>query len=99
MGMQVGSVHPKHVQSISIYKEQTMKIVNSYLVKLSNGTTAWLPVGKEPIGEVLEVRPVIMPDDGMVLRHKTTGDISGGRWLREGSEADWEEIPEPKEGE
>lgn len=76
-----------------------MKITDTYFCRLPNGTMAWLAVGKEPVGEVLEVRPVIMPDDGMVLRHKTSGDISAGHWLREGSADDWEEIDEPKEGE
>lgn len=74
-----------------------MRIADSYFVRLPNGTTAWLAVGKEPIGEVLEVRPMIIPDFGMVLRHKATGDISSGHWLRDGSAEDWEEIEEPKE--
>lgn len=74
-----------------------MKIVDTYFCRLPNGTTAWLAVGKEPVGEVLEVRPVIMPDDGMVLRHKETGDISSGHWLRDDVADDWEEIEEPKE--
>lgn len=74
-----------------------MRVADSYFVRLPNGTTAWLAVGKEPVGEVLEVRPVIMLDEGMVLRHKTTGEISSGHWLREDSAEDWEEIDEPKE--
>lgn len=75
-----------------------MKTQDSYFVKFANGTNAWLAVGKEPIGEVLEVRPMIMPDDGMVLKHKETGDISYGHWLRGDDSADkWEEIEEPKE--
>lgn len=74
-----------------------MRVADSYFVRLPNGTTAWLAVGKEPIGEVLEVRPVIMPDDGMVLRHKVSGDISSGHWLRDDVADDWEEIEEPKE--
>lgn len=64
---------------------------------MPNGTTAWLAAGKEPIGEVLEERPMLMPDFGMVLRHKETGEISSGHWLRNGDSADkWEEIEEPK---
>ena len=75
-----------------------MKIAMSYFVKLPNGTIAWLAVGKSADGaEVLEERPMIMPDLGKVLRHKGTGDISSGHWLREGSANDWEEIEEPKE--
>lgn len=76
-----------------------MKIETSYLVKLENGTQAWLAVGKEiPSGAiVIEERPVIMPAEGKALKHKTTGRISSGHWLREGSAEDWEEIEEPKE--
>ena len=76
-----------------------MKIETSYLVKLENGTQAWLAVGKEiPSGAiVIEERPVIMPAEGKALKHKTTGAISTGHWLREGSADDWEEIEEPKE--
>ena len=75
-----------------------MRIADSYLVKLPNETTAWLAVGKEPIGEVLEVRPMIIPVDGLVLRNKETGELSWGHWLRGDDTADkWEEIPEPQE--
>lgn len=76
-----------------------MKIETSYLVKLENGTQAWLAVGAEiPEGAIIiEERPVIMPAEGMALKHKTTGKISSGHWLREGSADDWEEIEEPKE--
>jgi hypothetical protein len=75
-----------------------MKIENSYLVKLPNGTIAWLAVGKSAdSAEIIEERPMLMPDLGKVLRHKTTGEISSGHWSREGSAEDWEEIEEPKE--
>lgn len=77
-----------------------MKMQDSYFVRFANGTTAWLAVGKPvPAGaELVEVRPMLMPDDSMVLRHKETGDISTGHWLRGGDTADkWEEIQEPKE--
>ena len=77
-----------------------MKIQDSYFVKFANGTNAWLAVDK-PVpadAELVEVRPMLMPDDGMVLRRKETGDISTGHWLRDGDNADkWEEIEEPKE--
>lgn len=79
-----------------------MKVQDSYFVRFENGTTAWLAVGKPaPEGaEILETRPMIMPDDGMILRHKDTGEESSGHWLRgEDTEERWEEIPEPKEGE
>lgn len=75
-----------------------MKIVNSYFVQLENGMTAWLAVGKSAENaKILEERPMLMPDFGMVLKHKETGEISSGHWLREGSIDDYEEIPEPKE--
>ena len=77
-----------------------MKIQDSYFVKIANGTSVWLAVGKPaPAGaELPETRPMLMPDDGMVLRHKETGDISTGHWLRGGDAANkWEEIQEPKE--
>ena len=76
-----------------------MKIVDSYFVRMPNGTTAWLAVGKSADGaEIIEERPMLMPDFGMVLRHVDTGEISTGHWLRNGDTADkWEEIPEPQE--
>ena len=77
-----------------------MKIQDSYFVKFANGTSAWLAVGK-PVpddAELVETRPMIMPDYGMVLRHKGTGDMSAGHWLRNGDSADkWEEIPESED--
>ena len=39
---------------------------------------------------------VLMPDFGMVLKNKETGEESSGHWLREGSADDWEEIKEPE---
>lgn len=77
-----------------------MRIATSYFVRLENGINAWLAVGKEiPDGAtVVEERPMIVPDGGMVLRHKTTGEMSSGHWLRGEDSADkWEEIEEPKE--
>ena len=73
-----------------------MKIQDSYFVKFANGTYAWLAVGK-PVpadAELVEVRPMIMPDDGMILRHKQTGEESSGHWLRGDDDKDkWEEVP------
>ena len=72
-----------------------MKIQDSYFVKFANGTYAWLAVGK-PVpadAELVEVRPILMPDDGMILRHKETGEESGGHWLRGDDNKDkWEEA-------
>lgn len=77
-----------------------MKIQDSYFIKFANGTSAWLAVGKPAPDDatIVEVRPMIMPDDGMVLRNKETGEESSGHWLRGDDSADkWEEIEEPKE--
>lgn len=72
-----------------------MKIQDSYFVKFANGTYAWLAVGK-PVpadAELVEVRPILVPDDGMILRNKETGEESSGHWLRIDDSADkWEEI-------
>lgn len=76
-----------------------MRIADSYFVQLENGTKAWLAAGKgAPDGAtVIEVRPMIVPDDGMILRNKETGEESTGHWLRGEDSADkWEEIEEPK---
>ena len=73
-----------------------MKIQDSYFVKFANGTSAWLAVGK-PVpadAELVEVRPIVMPDDGMILRNKETGEDSSGHWLRGDDDKDkWEEVP------
>lgn len=77
-----------------------MKILKSYFVKFANGTSAWLAAGVEPSADAIETqeRPMLVPDDGMVLKHVDTGTISSGHWLRDGDSADkWEEIEEPKE--
>lgn len=74
-----------------------MKILNSYFVKFANGTSAWLAAGKALPADAVsdELRTMLFPDDGKVLRHKETGDISNGHWLRDGDSADkWEEIEE-----
>ena len=77
-----------------------MKIQDSYFVKFANGTGAWLAVGK-PVpadAELVEVRPMIIPGDGMILRNKETGEESSGHWLRGDDDKDkWEEVPAPVE--
>lgn len=76
-----------------------MKIETSYFIKTINDVLVWLAAGAEiPEGAIIiEERPMIMPAEGKALKHKTTGAISSGHWLREGSAEDWEEIEEPKE--
>ena len=74
-----------------------MKITMSYFVKTINDVLVWLATGKEvPSGAiVIEERPMLIPDEGKVLRHKETGAESSGHWLRNGDSADkWEEIEE-----
>ena len=74
-----------------------MKIIDSYFVALSNGTKAWLSAGKPAPDDafILEVRPMLIPDDGMILRNKETGEESSGHWLRGDDSADkWEEVAE-----
>ena len=77
-----------------------MKIQDSYFVKFANGTSAWLAVGKPVPADafITEVRPILIPDEGMILRNKETGEESSGHWLRNGDSADkWEETEEPAE--
>lgn len=79
-----------------------MKVENSYFIKTINDVLVWLAVGVEiPAGAiVIEERPMLIPEEGMVLRNKQTGAISSGHWLRNGDNTDnWEEIEEPKEEE
>lgn len=77
-----------------------MKTATSYVVKTINDVIAWLAVNKEiPSGAtIIEERPMLIPDEGKVLRHVDTGEISYGHWMRGEDTADkWEEIDEPKE--
>ena len=79
-----------------------MIVQDSYFVKFENGTTAWLSVGK-PVPEnatIVETRPILTPDDGMILRNKETGETSAWHWLRGDDTADkWKEIEETQEAE
>ena len=73
-----------------------MKIQDSYFVKFANGTSAWLAVGKPVPADafITEVRPILIPDEGMILRNKETGEESSGHWLRGDDDKDkWEEVP------
>lgn len=71
-----------------------MEIRNSYLVKLINGTQAWLSVDKETPDDsiILEERPILIPSDGMVLHKKGTDEYSHSTWLRDTTADEWEEI-------
>lgn len=77
-----------------------MKLEMSYLVKLENGTMAWLAIGKEiPEGaEIVEERPTLVANDGMAIKHKETGVIhEGAFWLQRHTIEEYEEIETPKE--
>lgn len=78
-----------------------MRIAMSYFIKTKDGKSIWLAVGKSlPEEDIVDIeeRPMIMPDFGMMLQHKVTGEVSMGHWLRGEDSADkWEEIEEPKE--
>lgn len=71
-----------------------MEIKNSYLVKLVNGTQAWLSVDKEVPDDsiILEERPMLIPSDDMVLHKKGTDEYSYSTWLRDSTADEWEEI-------
>ena len=89
-----------------------MKTVQSYFVIAEEGKTlmrdgkpmgaaVWLAPGKtyddvENVGSV-EPRMMIFPEQGKILRHKDTKELSQGRWLKDTFESDWEEIDEPEE--
>ena len=74
---------------------------DTYLVKFSDGKSAWLAPDKEiPEGvEDKELRVMLFPDDGKVLKNKTTGEISDGIWLKDTTIDDYEEIDRPEETE
>lgn len=73
-----------------------MRKVDTYFVKLENGTTAWLSVGQEPVGEVLEVRSMLIADEGMELLNIKTSERADSVWVK-GDEADWIEVKKPEE--
>lgn len=71
-----------------------MEVKISYLVKLENGTQAWLSVDKEvPEGAtILEERPVLIPNVGKVLHKTGTNEYSHSTWLKDSVKEEWEEI-------
>lgn len=72
-----------------------MKVKMSYMVKFTNGTSAWFRAGTEaPTRDVesTEERPVLVADAGKMLRNKETGEICENIWLRDTTEEDYEEI-------
>lgn len=72
----------------------------TYFVKYTDGKSIWYAPGIKPNIENtdVEVRPMLFPAAGKVLRHKTTGQVSDGIWLKDTTQADYIEIsPEPME--
>lgn len=71
-----------------------MEVKLSYLVKLENGTQAWLSVDKEVPEDatILEERPVLIPSEGMVLHKIGTDEYSSSTWLRDSVKEEWEEV-------
>lgn len=77
-----------------------MKIKMSYMVKFTNGTAAWFRAGTEaPTRDVesVEERPVLVADEGMLLKNKNTGEVCECVWLKDTTEEDWEEIEKEQE--
>ena len=73
-----------------------MRKVDTYFVKLENGTTAWLSVGQKPVGEVLEIRPMLIADEGMQLFNIKTYERADAVWVKD-NEQDWVEVEKPVE--
>lgn len=77
-----------------------MKTKDSYFVKYKNGTSAWLAPGLQVPESAIEyeVRVMLFPEEGKVLRNKKTGEMSYGHWLKEpDTEADWEDVEDNQE--
>lgn len=72
-----------------------MHIQDTYFVVFTDGTAAWLGAGIKPEKPVAtqELRQMLVPDTDMVLRNKTTGELSSGHWMREDGADNWEEVP------
>lgn len=75
-----------------------MEVKTSYLVKLENGTNAWLSVDKEvPQGAtIIEERPMLFPSQDLILHKKGTEEYFDCVWLKETKVEDYEEVI-PKE--
>ena len=67
---------------------------DTYFVKFSDGKSAWLAPDKEIPKDIddKELRIMLFPTEGKVLKHKTTGEISNGLWLKDTTEDDYIEI-------
>lgn len=78
-----------------------MKTKDTYFVKFADGKAAWLAPDKEiPEGIVdQELRVMLFPENGKVLQHKETGELSDGIWLKDTTVDDYIEIDRPDETE
>lgn len=72
---------------------------DTYFVRFSNGTSAWLapdyPIPSDIQSK--ELRLMLFPEDGKVLRHRTTGELTDGTWLKDETIDDYVEIDRPAE--
>lgn len=75
-----------------------MKVKETFFVKYGDGKSAWLaPDATMPDGVTSqELRPMLYPADGMVLRHKQTGETFECVWLKDTTADDYEEITQDK---
>lgn len=80
-----------------------MRTKITYFVKLKDGKAIWYaPDTDYPKDEniiEIEERIMLFPEEGKVLIHKETKEISYGHWLLNDYEDNWEEIDEPEEKE
>lgn len=89
-----------------------MKVIDTYFLKAKEGkrliqdgkdfgAAVWLGINKSADGfenvATKELRQVIVPDDGKVLRNKATGEYADSHWLRDDNMEDWEDAARPEE--
>lgn len=72
---------------------------DTYFIKFEDGNSAWLAPDKEiPTGALeTEIRVMLFPEEGKVLKHKETGEINSGVWLKDSVISDYEEVEEYSE--
>ena len=71
-----------------------MEIKNSYLVKLNNGSQAWLSINNEVPNDatIIEERPMLISSENMILHNINTNEYTNGIWLKDSVKEDWEEM-------
>lgn len=78
-----------------------MQTKDTYFIKFEDGKSAWLAPDKNiPDGIIdKELRVMLFPADGKVLKHKETGEITDAIWLKDTKAEDYIEIDRPEETE